>query len=164
MKKIVITILLSLSFSSSINAQETISIYKEALRIIENSSIYKNLNIENYSTSQMTTSFGNQAYAFWLEDPFLEFPDRDFENYFGELYTPIEIPVFKELRTKRRAKHVFFVTETEHNVFAIELLTFKRKRRGKYPKFYQGKSYSFLFRKEKDGKLQLVDELEIVNN
>ena len=164
MKKTIIITSLLLLFSSLLSAQEEKATYQEALRIIENTPIYKELGIENYTTSQTTTSFGDQAYAFWLEDSFLKFPDRDFANYFGELYAPIEIPAFRELRTKRRAKHVFFVTETEHNTFAIELLVFKRKRRGKYPKFYQGKSYSFLFRIDKEGKVKFVDELEIVNN
>lgn len=164
MKKILVTLLLLVSFSSLVFAQESAAIYKEALRIIENSPTYKELGIETYTTSATTTSFANQAYAFWLDDSTLEFPDRDFENYFGELYNPIEINTFKELRIKRRAPFVFVVTETEHDVFAIEILVFKRKRRSKYPKFYQGKSYSFLFRKDAENKVKLIHNLEIVNN
>lgn len=164
MKKILVTLLLFLSFSGLISAQESAAVYKEALRIIENSPTYKELGIETYTTSKNTTSFGNQAYAFWLDDSTLDFPDRDFENYFGELYVPIEIPAFKELRKKRRAPYVFVVTETEHNKFAIEILTFNRKRRAKYPKFYQGKSYSFLFRKDAENKVKLIHNLEIVSN
>ncbi|WP_299679198.1 hypothetical protein [uncultured Dokdonia sp.] len=164
MKKILVTLLLVTSFLHITYAQETAKVYQEALRIIENSPTYKELGIDNYTTVIRTTSFANQAYAFWLDDQTLTFKDRDFENYFGELYTPIEIPVFKELRTKRRAKHLFVVTETEHDIFAIEILVFKRKRRGKYPKFYQGKSYSFLFRKGVDNRVKLIHNLEIVNN
>ncbi|WP_299767397.1 hypothetical protein [uncultured Dokdonia sp.] len=164
MKKILVTFLLGISFLLSTYAQETATVYQDALRIIENSPTFKKLGIETYTTSAKTTSFANQAYAFWLDDQTLEFKDRDFESYFGELYIPIEIPVFKELRTKKRAKHVFIVTETEHNVFAIEILVFKRKRRGKYPKFYQGKSYSFLFRKDSEGNVKLMHNLEIVSN
>ena len=164
MKKIFVTLLLVVSFSSLISAQESNAVYKEALRIIENSPTYKELGIETYTTSKTTTSFGDQAYAFWLDDSTLEFPDRDFANYFGEFYAPVEIPAFKELRKKRRAKFVFVVTETEHNKFAIEILTFNRKKRAKYPKFYQGKSYSFLFRKDSEGKVKLIHNLEIVSN
>lgn len=164
MKKMLTILLLFLSFLSVMSAQESAAIYKEALRIIENSPTYKELGIETYTTSKTTTSFGDQAYAFWLDDSTLEFPDRDFENYFGELYVPIEILAFKELRKKRRAKFVFVVTESEHNKFAIEILTFNRKKRAKYPKFYQGKSYSFLFRKDSEGKVKLIHNLEIVSN
>lgn len=164
MKKILITLLLVTSMLQLTYAQETAAVYKDALRIIENSPTYKKLGIEAYTTAIKTTSFANQAYAFWLDDQTLTFKDRDFENYFGELYIPIEIPPFKELRTKRRAKHLFVVTETEHNKFAIEILVFKRKRRGKYPKFYQGKSYSFLFRKEADNSVKLIHNMEVVNN
>ncbi|WP_299212977.1 hypothetical protein [uncultured Dokdonia sp.] len=164
MKKILVTLLLLVSCSSLISAQENTAIYKEALRIIENSPTYKELGIESYTTSETSISFGNQAYAFWLDDSTLNFPDRDFENYFGELYAPIEIPAFKELCQKRRSKFVFFVTETENNVFVIEILVFNRKRRGKYPKFYQGKSYSFLFRKDAENSVKLMHNLEIVNN
>jgi len=135
MKKIFVTLLLLVLISSVISAQERTAIYKEALQIIENSPTFKELGIETYTTSEITTSFGNQAYAFWLDDSTLEFPDRDFENYFGELYVPIKIPEFKELRKKRRAKFVLVVTETEHNKFGIEMLTLNRKRRSKYPKF-----------------------------
>jgi len=163
MKKILVILLLITSFLN-ITAQETETVYQDALRIIENSPTFKKLGIETYTTAKKTTSFANQTYAFWLDDQTLEFQDRDFENYFGELYVPIEIPIFKELRTKKRAKHVFIVTESEHNVFAIEILVFKRKRRGKYPKFYQGKSYSFLFRKDSDNNVKLIHNLEIVNN
>ena len=164
MKKIFVTLLAVVTFSSVISAQESAAVYKEALQIIENSPTFKELGIETYTTSQTTTSFGNQAYAFWLDDSTLEFPDRDFENYYGELYAPITIPAFKELRKKRRAKFVFVVTETEHNKFAIEILTFKRKHRSKYPKFYQGKSYSFLFRKDSENRVKLIHNLEIVSN
>lgn len=164
MKKILVTLLLLVSFSSLISAQESAAIYKEALRIIENSPTFKELGIETYTTSKKTTSFGNQAYAFWLDDSTLEFRDRDFENYFGELYTPIEIPSFKELRVKRRSNFVFVVTETEHDVFAIEILVFKRRHRGKFPKFYQGKSYSFLFRKDSETSVKLIHNLKIVSN
>mgnify|MGYP000377380012 CR=1 FL=1 len=164
MKKILATLLLLISFSNLISAQESTMIYKEALRIIENSPTFKELGIEAYTTSELTTSFANQAYAFWLDDSTLEFRDRDFDNYFGELYAPIKIPTFKELRIKRRAKYVFVVTETEHDVFAIEILPFKRKHRGKYPKFYQGKSYSFLFRKDSETSVKLIHNMEIVSN
>ena len=164
MKKILVTLLVVVSFLNLTYAQETAKVYQDALRIIENSPTFKELEVETYTTALKTTSFANQAYAFWLDDSTLEFPDRDFENYFGELYTPIEIPVFKKLRIKRRAKYVFVVTETEHNVFAIEILPFKRKRKGKYPKFYQGKSHSFLFRKDTNGDVKLIHSLGIVNN
>jgi len=162
MKKILVTLFLVTSFN--LIAQETEAIYQDALRIIENSSTFKKLGIEAYTTAKKTTSFANQAYAFWLDDQTLEFQDRDFKNYFGELYIPIEIPIFKQLRVKRRAKYVFIVTETEHNKFAIEILRFKRNRRGKYPKFYQGISYSFLFRKDAKNSVKLIHNLEIMNN
>lgn len=162
MKKIIATICLLVS--CFLTAQENSSVYQEAMQIIENSPTFKKLGVEKYATSITSISFTNQAYAFWLDDQTLVFPDHDFNNYFGELYAPIEIPTFKELRIKKRSKHVFFVSETEHDVFAIELLVFKRKRRGKYPKFYQGKSYSFLFRKGADGSIKLIHNLEIVNN
>lgn len=162
MKKIITTICLLVS--CLITAQEDVSVYQNAMQIIENSPTFKQLGIEKYATSTTSISFTNQAYAFWLDDQTLVFPDHDFNNYFGEFYAPIEISAFKELRIKKRAKHVFFVSETEHDVFAIELLVFKRKRRGKYPKFYQGKSYSFLFRKGSDGSVKLIHNLEIVNN
>ncbi len=159
-----VTLLVVVTFSSVISAQESTAIYKEALRIIENSPTFKELGIETYTTSKLTTSFGNQAYAFWLDDSTLEFPDRDFENFFGELYVPIEIPTFKELRKKRRSNFVFVVTETENNRFAIEILVFKRRHRGKFPKFYQGKSYSFLFRKDSENRVKLIHNLEVMNN
>lgn len=164
MKKILVTLLFLVSLSSLITAQESTSVYQKALSIIENSPTFEKLGVEKYTASINTTSFGNQAYAFWLEDSTLEFPDRDFENYIGELYIPIEIPSFKELRIKRRSKFVFFVSETEHDVFAIELLVFKRKHNQKYPRFYQGKSYSFLFRKDSENSVKLIHNLEIVNN
>ena len=137
--------------------------YKKALTAIENSTAFKQLNIETYSLSRNSISFNNQAYAFWLDDSSLPLGDTDFENYFGELYTPIEIKSFAALSPKRRAKFILFVTETNDNLFVIEVLLLKRKRRAKYPKFYQGVSYSFLFKKE-GNDIRLLRSLRVENN
>ena len=162
MKKYISTLLvLLISFVGF--SQESAATYKKAIAIITNSPEYKNLNIERHTFSKQTISFINSAYAFYLEDPDLAFIDYDFENYFGDFYQPIEIKNFEALRTKKRAKYVFHVSETEQDHFIIELLTHKRKKRGKYPKFYSGTSYSFLFKKEADGSVRYLRTIKIVN-
>lgn len=161
--RIPITILIILCLGLNSYAQENISIYRQALEVIKNSPEFKQLEIERYTLSKQSISFTNSAYAFWLEDPDIQFTDIDFENYFGEFYQPIAIKSFESLRDKRRAKHVFFVSETVQDHFIIELLTHKRKKRGKYPTFYQGTSYSFLFKKEADGNVRYLRTIRIVN-
>jgi len=145
-------------------AQEDISLYKRALQQIENSSEFKQLEIDRYGLSANSISFKNQAYAFWLHDSSLKFGNYDFENYFGEIYNTIKIPSFAALPSKRRSKFMFFVTETNHNLFIIELLSFKRKHKEKYPKFYQGISFSFLFKKEGTNGVKLLETIQIQNN
>lgn len=162
MKKILFTIL-CLAYSLISVAQENAATYQKAMTIIENSTEFKTLKIDRYTFSKKSISFINSAYAFHLEDPDLAFIDYDFDNYFGEFYQPIEILSFYSLKDKRRAKHVFHVSETEQNHFIIEMHTHKRKKRGKFPKFYQGTSYSFLFKKEETGDVRYLRTIRIVN-
>ncbi len=157
-------VILFLNVSAILYAQESVVIYKEAMNVIENSAQFKNLGVEKYTMSLHTISYKNQAHAFWLIDPFLQLGDYDFENHLGEFYQSIENESFASLRKKRRSKVVFFVTETDTNLFIIELLHFKRKRKAKYPRFYQGKSYSFLFKKESDTNVKLIRIIELTNN
>lgn len=162
--RIIYTLYLLVCFTGTMLSQENAAVYEQALIIIKNSPEFKSLQIERYATSKQSISFINSAYAFYLEDPDLAFIDYDFENYFGEFYQPIEIKSFYSLRDKRKARHILHVSETTQDHFIIELHTHKRKKRGKYPKFYQGTSYSFLFKKETDAKVKYVRTIRIVNN
>jgi len=157
------SLVLILSFAFNTVAQESPETYQRALAIVKNSSEFKSMNIDRYTVSKQSISFINSAYAFYLEDPDLAFIDYDFENYFGEFYQPIDIKEFESLREKRRAKHILFVSETEQDHFIIELLNFKRRKRGKYPKFYSGVSYSFLFKKEADDSVKYLRTIRIAN-
>jgi len=143
--------------------QESAITYEKAVTIVTNSTEFKALDIDRHTFSNESISFINSAYAFYLEDPDLAFIEYDFENYFGEFYQPIEIKNFASLREKRRARHILHVSETEQDHFIIELHSHKRKKRGKYPKFYQGTSYSFLFKKEDDGEVTYIRTIKIVN-
>lgn len=162
MKRIQFTILLFACTLAAV-AQESAAVYEQAINIIKNNPEFKNQQVERFTVSKKSISFINSAYAFHLEDPDLAFIDYDFDNYFGEFYQPIEIKTFHSLREKRRAKHILHVSETEQNHFIIEMHTHKRKKRGKYPKFYQGTSYSFLFKKEADGNVKYLRTIKIVN-
>ena len=121
-------------------SQESAATYEKAVTIVTNGAEFKALDIDSYTFSKESISFINSAYAFYLEDPDLAFIDYDFENYFGEFYQPIEMKSFASLREKRRARHILHVSETVQDHFIIELHIHKRKKRGKYPKFYQGLS------------------------
>ena len=55
------------------------------------------------------------------------------------------------------------MSETEQAHFIVELFSFKRKKRGKYPKFYSGTSYSFLFKKEANGGVKYLRMIKISN-
>jgi hypothetical protein len=144
-------------------SQESAATYEKAVTIVTNSTAFKALAIDRYTLSKASISFINSAYAFYLEDPDLAFIDYDFENYFGEFYQPTEIRSFASLREKRRARHILHVSETVQDHFIIELHSHKRKKRGKYPKFYQGTSYSYLFKKEASGDVRYIRTIKIVN-
>ena len=162
MKKQFITLFL-IAFTLISFAQESATTYKKAVDVVINSPEFKSLAIERYTFSKQSISFINSAYAFYLEDPDWAFIDYDFDNYFGEFYQPIEILEFQSLREKKRAPNILYVSETEQDHFIIELLTFKRKKRSKYPKFYNGASYSFLFKKEANGDVRYLRTIRIVN-
>ena len=161
--RLLYTIALLLCFTANLVSQESAAVYEQAIEVIKNSPEFKNQQIERFTVSKKSISFINSAYAFYLEDPDLAFIDYDFDNYFGEFYQPIEIKTFHSLREKRRAKHVLHVSETVQDHFIIEMHTHKRKKRGKYPKFYNGTSYSFLFKKEANNVVRYLRTIRIVN-
>ena len=162
MKKQILLIVL-MAFVLVGYGQESTATYQKALTVITNSPEFKSLDIDRYTFSKQSISFINSAYAFYLDDPDIQFIEYDFDNYFGEFYQPIEIKEFESLRTKKRAQHILYVSETEQDHFIIELLNFKRKKRGKYPKFYSGASYSFLFKRETNGNVTYLRTIRIVN-
>ena len=160
-KGILILALLTLSLAGY--GQESTATYKRAVDVVINSSEFKRLNVDKHTFSKQSISFLNSAYAFYLEDPNLQFIEYNFDNYFGTLYQPIEINEFKALGKRKKAQHILYVSETEQDHFIIELLHFKRKKRSKYPKFYKGVSYSFLFKKEVNGDVTYIRTIRIVN-
>ncbi len=147
-----------------VQAQESTQLYKKAIDIIKNTPEYKDLQVDNKTFSKESISFINQAYAFHLEEPDLKFIDYDFTFYISDFYLPIEITSFEALRSKRRAKTIFYVSETMDDHFIIEILSFKKKRKAKYPKFYNGVSYSFLFKKNSEMDITYIRSIRIVNN
>ncbi len=161
--RILFIVPLFLCFAANLMSQESAAVYEQAIEVIKNSPEFKNQQVERFTVSKKSISFINSAYAFYLEDPDLAFIDYDFDNYFGEFYQPIEIKTFHSLREKRRAKHVLHVSETVQDHFIIEIHTHKRKKRGKYPKFYNGTSYSYLFKKEDNGDVTYLRTIRIVN-
>ena len=162
MKKQLTTLFL-IAFTLLTYAQESTSTYQKALDIITNNPDFKRLDIQEYTLSKQSISFINSAYAFYLDEPNRSFIEYDFENHFGELYQPIEIKEFESLRKRKRAKHILYVSETEQAHFIVELFSFKRKKRGKYPKFYSGTSYSFLFKKETHGGVKYLRMIKVSN-
>lgn len=162
MKKI-ITLTLMLSLTLAINAQETMAIYQKAVRLLKKTKEFKDLNISEVTASSQSISFTNQAYAFWLDGLDTRFKDKDFENFYGDLYRPITIETFKEVREQRRSRYQLYVSETEDDLFVIELLSRKRKQKAKYPKFYQGSSISFLFEKTATS-VRLIETIKLQNN
>ena len=152
-----------LCLSLGLQAQETTETYQKAVDLIKNTPEFKQTGATAIAASAGTVSFTNQAYAFWLDGMDTRFADKDFENFFGDLYQPIEIPTFKKVRDKRRSRYQLYVSETENDMFVIEMLSRKRKRTAKYPTFYQGGSTSFLFEKTATG-VRLVETLTLQNN
>ena len=163
MKKIFVLTLL-LFTTVILNAQESTEVYKNAVQLIKNTPAYQNLNRPELSASAQTISFTNQAYAFWLDGMDTRFKNKNFENFFGELYQPIKIKNFRKVRHRRRSKYQLYVSETENNLFVIELLSRKRKQKSKYPEFYQGNSTSFLFEKLAANRVRLIETLRVQNN
>lgn len=158
---LIITIL---CLSLGLQAQETTDIYEQAIGLVKKSSVFKQTGATAIATGSKTISFTNQAYAFWLDGLDTRFNDKDFENFFGDLYQPKEIESFKKAGDKRRSKYQLYVSETDTDLFVIEMLSRKRKRKAKYPKFYQGQSISFLFEKTSNGGVRLIETLTLQNN
>lgn len=161
--KVVSTLIITLTFSLMITAQETAATYKEAVALVKKTSEFKAVDATDITASSTSISFTNQAYAFWLDGLDTRFKDKDFENFIGDLYQPTTIEPFEEIRDTRRSRHQLYVSETENDLFVIELLSRKRKRKAKYPKFYQGSSISFLFEKTETG-VRLIETLRLQNN
>lgn len=162
MKKQIILICL---FFAVLNAytQETTATYKEAINILKQTEAFKELKALEFTAGSQSVSFTNLAYAFWLEGMDTRFKEKNFENFYGDLYIPIEIKKFKAAKEKKRATIQLYASETEKGMFIIELLISKKKRKAKYPKFYNGKSIAFLFEK-RNGSIFLVDNVSIQNN
>ena len=152
-----------LCLSLGLQAQETTDTYQKAVALIKKTPEFKRTGATTITASKETVSFTNQAYAFWLDGMDTRFGDKNFENFFGDLYQPIEISAFKKVREKRRSRYQLYVSETENDMFVIEMLSRKRKRTAKYPTFYQGGSISFLFEKTATG-VRLVETLTLQNN
>ena len=163
MKKNIITICALIFFAIQIQAQESTGLYLEAISALKQTPEYKELNIEEYTSGSQTVSFTNLAYAFWLDGLDTRFEDKNFGEFYGDLYIPTKIKEFKATKEKGRSKFQLYVSETENNLFIIELLIFKKKRKAKYPEFYNGRSLAFLFEKRDNG-LFLVETLSIQNN
>lgn len=161
--KLLSILLLTAGLTFGLSAQETTETYRKALTQIKNTPEFIKLGSPSITASSQTISFTNQAYAFWLDGLDTRFNDKDFENFFGDLYDSIEIGAFEKIREKRRSKYQLYVSETDTDLFVIELLSRKRKRKAKYPKFYQGKSISFLFEKTETG-VRLIKTLTLQNN
>lgn len=163
MKKSIIAICAFVISTIQLQAQETTGLYLEAISALKQTPEYKELNIEEITSGSQTVSFTNLAYAFWLDGMDTQFEDKDFNNFYGDLYIPIKIKGFKSTKEKGRSKFQLYVSETENSMFIIELLIFKKKQKAKYPEFYNGRSLAFLFEKRDNG-LFLVETLSIQNN
>lgn len=161
--KVYSILILGLLMACALNAQETRETYEKAIVQLKNTPAFKNSGATALTASSQTISFDNQAYAFWLDGLDTRFNDKDFENFYGDLYQPTEITAFKDVREERRSKYQLFVSETDNELFVIEMLSRKRKRKAKYPQFYQGSSISFLFEKTEDG-VRLIETLTLQNN
>lgn len=159
----IITLIIVLSLWPALTAQETTQLYQKAVTLLKKAKEFKDLNITEITASSQSISFTNQAYAFWLDGLDTRFKDKDFENFYGDLYQPIAIETFKNVRDRRRSRYQLYVSETEEDLFVIELLSRKRKRKAKYPKFYQGSSVSFLFEKTTNG-VRLIETIKLQNN
>ena len=157
------TIIIALFIGLGTQAQETTALYQKAVTLLKKTPEFKKTGAASVTTGSKTVSFTNQAYAFWLDGLDTRFADKDFENFFGDLYQPITIESFKKVGKKRRAHYQLYVSETENDLFVIEMLSRKRKRTPKYPKFYQGTSTSFLFEKTETG-VRLIETLTLQNN
>ena len=132
--------------------------------LIKNASVTSNFDEAKFTNSKQTLSFKNQAYAFWLDGETSRFSNDDFDGFLGDfLYEPVTIEAFGDARAKRRAVLQLYVTETVDDLFIIETLWRKRKRKPKYPKFYNGESISYLFEKTDTG-IRLVTTLKVQNN
>ncbi len=158
-----ITICMLVIAAIQLQAQESTELYLDAIKILKQTTEYTSLNIEEHTSGSQTVSFTNLAYAFWLDGMDTRFKDKNFENFYGDLYIPIKIKEFKATKQKGRSKAQFYVSETENNMFIIELLLFNKKCKAKYPTFYNGRSFAFLFEK-RDGGVFLVESLSIQNN
>lgn len=163
MKKRILFIFILIVSTIQLQAQESTKLYLEAINILTQTTEYTQLNITEYTAGSQTVSFTNLAYAFWLDGMDTRFKDKNFENFYGDLYIPKKIKEFKATRQKGRSKAQLFVSETENNMFIIELLLFDKKRRAKYPTFYNGRSLAFIFEK-REGDVFLVESLSIQNN
>jgi len=132
--------IIMLCLSLGLQAQETTETYQKAVSLLKKTPEFKQTGATAITASKQTVSFTNQAYAFWLDGMDTRFGDKNFENFYGDLYQPIEISAFKKVREKRRSRYQLYVSETENDMFVVEMLSRKRERTAKYPTFYQGGS------------------------
>ena len=159
-----LTLCICLCIATIGQSQESAAIYKQAIDLIKNASVTSNFDEAKFTNSKQTLSFKNQAYAFWLDGETSRFSNDDFDGFLGDfLYEPVTIETFGDASAKRRAVLQLYVTETVNDLFIIETLWRKRKRKPKYPKFYNGESISYLFEKT-DAGIRLVTTLKVQNN